>query len=109
MPNIKTSVDNIYERTIKQQTRARLRKENRKLRQIVLEKLNSIDTDIIRALDHFPKKESEYYLGIINGSSLNEEYEKILKAQIVYDYFDGYTRSNIKICIIFPLNTLMRF
>lgn len=65
MPNIKTSVDNIYERTIKQQTRARLRKENRKLRQIVLEKLNSIDTDIIRALDHFPKKRkrilSRYY------------------------------------------------
>lgn len=96
MPNIKAGVDDLYERTIKQQTRVRLRKENRQLRQIVLEKLNNIDTDIMNALEHFPKKEREYYLSIINGSSLNEEYEKILKAQIVYNYFDGYSRSNIK-------------
>lgn len=96
MPYFKFGVEDIYERFIKQKTRTRLRKENRKLRQIVLEKLNKIDTNLLEALKYFPKDEREYYLSILNGSILNQEYEKILKAQIVYDYFDGYSRSNIK-------------
>lgn len=84
-----------YKQTIKASTLKRIRNENRKLRKLIFKELNLLDDDLNAALEMLPSKKRKLYQSILTGEYAEKQYEKIIKAQILYYFFEGETRTKI--------------
>lgn len=84
-----------YKQTIKASTLKRIRDENRKLRKLIFKELNLLDDDLNVALEMLSSKKRKLYRSILTGEYAEKIYEKIIKAQILYYFFEGETRTNI--------------
>lgn len=85
----------IYQRTIKFSTMKRIRKETRNLRKQIIQECNLLNEDINIALEMLPENKKQLYQSIITGKYAEEQYEKIIKAQILYYFFEGESRTAI--------------
>lgn len=86
-----------YHRIVQLSTMKRIRKEARTLRKNIMQECNLINEDLTIALDTFPKDKREAYLDVITGKYTEKQYDKILRAKILYYYFEGQSRTNISI------------
>lgn len=85
----------LYQRAIKLSTMKRIRKESRKLRKLIFQECNLLNEDINIALEMLPENKKQRYQSIITGKYAEEQYEKIIKAQILYYFFEGESRTSI--------------